>query len=66
MRGDQVDPALFAKPRVERIAVISSVSNKAIGCVLEKASVDRLFDERDLMRRSTCSLRARLRRACGA
>ena len=53
MRSDQLDPPLFAKPRVERIAVISSVSNKAIGCVLEKAVVDRLFCERDLMRRST-------------
>ena len=53
MRRNQFDPSLFAKARVERIAVISSVSNKAIGCVLEKASVDRRFDERDLMRRST-------------
>jgi hypothetical protein len=31
------------------------VSNEAIGCVLEKAMVDRLFGERDFMRRSTCN-----------
>ena len=55
VRTDQLDSSLLAEPRVERIAVISSVSNKAIGCVFEKAIVDRLFDERDLMRRSTCN-----------
>ena len=50
---NQFDFSLVAKPLVERIAVISSVSNKEIGCVLEKPVVDRLFDERDFMRRST-------------
>ena len=55
MGSNQLDSSLFAKPRVERIAVISSVSNKAIGCVLEKAVVERLFDERDFMWRSTCN-----------
>jgi hypothetical protein len=55
VRSDQLDPSFFAKPRVERIAVISSVSNKAIGCVLEKAGVDGRFDERGFMRRSTCN-----------
>ena len=50
---DQLDSSLLAKPRVERIAVISSVSNKAIGCVLEKAGIDRVFDELGFMRRST-------------
>ncbi len=51
--SDQFDSSLLAKPLVERITVISSVSKKAIGCVLEKAVVDRLFDERGFMRRST-------------
>ena len=32
-----------------------SVSNKTIGFMLEKASVDRLFDERGFLRRSTCN-----------
>ena len=49
MGSDQLDPSFFLKALVERIAVISSVSNKAIGCVLEKAGIDRLLDERDLM-----------------
>ena len=53
MGGDQLDSSLLAEPRIERIAVVSSVANKAIGCVLEKAIVDRLFDERDFVRRST-------------
>lgn len=56
VRRNQFDSSLFAKPLVERIAVISSVSNKEIGCVLEKPVVDRLFDERDFMRRSTRNL----------
>ena len=55
MRSDQLNAALLAEPIIERVAVISSVSNKAIGCVFEKAGVDRLFDQRDLMRRSTCN-----------
>jgi hypothetical protein len=47
MHGEN-DPAL-----PERIAVLSSVSDRAMGCVLEKAVVDRLLDERDLMWRIT-------------
>lgn len=53
MRSDQLDSSFLAEAAIERITVVSSVSNKAIGCVLEKAVVDRLFCERDLMRRST-------------
>ena len=54
MGSDQLDSSLFAEPRVERIAVVSSVANKAIGCVLDKAVIEGLFDERDLMWRSAC------------
>jgi len=55
MRRDQLDPAFFPEPKVERIAVVSSVSNKTIGCVLEKTGIERGLDERDFMRRSTCN-----------
>lgn len=53
MRRDQLDPSFLAKALVERIAVVSSVSNKTIGCEAEKAGVDRRFEELRLMRRST-------------
>ena len=53
VRRDELDPSLFAELRVEWIAVISSVANKTIGCVLEKAGIDRGLDEFRLMRRST-------------
>ena len=53
VRRDELDPTLFEESRVERIAVISSVANKTIGCVSEKTGVERGFDEFRLMRRST-------------
>jgi hypothetical protein len=53
MRRDQLDSSLLAKARVERIAVVSTVSNKTIGCEAEKAGINRRFEELRLMRRST-------------
>ena len=53
VRCDQLDPPLLPEPRVERITVISSVANKAIGCSSDKTRIEGLFDERDFMRRST-------------
>src|SRR5262249_53296297 len=41
------------EPRVERVAVISAVTNKAIGCSPEKTCIEGVFDERDLSWRST-------------
>lgn len=55
VRCNQLDPPLLPEPRVERIAVISPVANKAIGCSSHKTRIEGLFDERDFMRRSTCN-----------
>jgi hypothetical protein len=50
VRGDQLDPALLAQPLIEAVAVVGTIADQSLGGVLEKARVDRLLDERDLMR----------------
>ena len=55
VRTDEFDPPLFAKPRVQRIAVVGAVADQKVGGMLEETVVDRLLRERDFMWRSTCN-----------
>jgi hypothetical protein len=49
VRGDQLDPSR-SQPLIQRVAVIGPVTDQPLRGVLEESVVDRLFDERDLMR----------------
>lgn len=50
---NQLDPPLRREPRVERVAVVGLVADKALGELGEEAAIEGSFDERDFMRRST-------------
>ncbi len=49
VRTDEFDSTFVAKPRVQRIAVGGAVTDQTVGGVLEKAVVDRLLCEGNLM-----------------
>lgn len=51
--SDQLDPALAPQPLIQAVAVVGTVPDQSLGSVAEEAAVERGFDERDLMRRST-------------
>ncbi len=53
IRSDQLDSPLLREPRIERVAVVSGVSDKALWELGEEAVIKGSLDERDFMRRST-------------
>src|SRR5262249_28058196 len=53
MRRDQFDSALLAEPGVEPIAVIRHVSDELRRLLIKQARVERRFNQRHFMRRST-------------
>ena len=55
VRGDQLDLALPEEPLVQGVAVVGPVADQPANDVGEKRVVESLFDEGDLVRRSTCN-----------
>ena len=53
VRTDHLDPTFAPQPIVERIAVVGSIADEAFGIVGKETSVECVFDESDLMGRST-------------
>ncbi len=54
IRRDELDPALLEKPFVQAVAVVGLVPDQTVDRLGKKCVVESLFDERDLVRRSTC------------
>ena len=52
---DQFNAAFLPEPAGQRIAVVGSVADETLGHLAEETVVERLFDESDLVRRSTCN-----------
>ena len=54
IRGDEFDAALFEKSIVQAVAVVGFVSDQPVDGIGHECVVESRFDERDLVRRSTC------------
>src|SRR6185295_7427299 len=55
MWRDQFNAALLPESAGQRIAVVGSVTDEPLGHLAKETVVERLFDESDLVRRSTCN-----------
>lgn len=54
MRGDQLDVPFSLELLVQPIAVVGAISDQSADGIGKERVVESLFDERDLVRRSTC------------
>ncbi len=54
IRRDELDPTLLEKAFVQGVAVVGFVSDQPVDRIGNECVVESLFDERDLVRRSTC------------
>jgi len=53
MRGDQFHMEMFAYPLIQPIAVVGFIADQPLRCLAEESPLQRGFDERGFMRRST-------------
>jgi hypothetical protein len=53
MRRDQFHMEMFTYPLIQRIAVVGFVADQSLRCFAEESALERGFDERGFIRRST-------------
>ncbi len=66
IRRDELDPALLEKALVQAVAVGGLVSDQPMDRVGNERVVESLFDERDLVRRSTCDANGDWKTQCAS